>query len=75
MGFETSGRIIEKPVCLEEMLEYAAKLSAPFRHARVDLYIVREKIYFGEITFTNGAGFDKFSSYDFDLMLGDLLKL
>lgn len=75
MGFEMSERIIEKPVCLKQMLEYAAKLSAPFHHARVDFYIVKEKIYFGEITFTNGAGFDRFSSYDFDLMLGNLLKL
>ena len=75
MGFEISGRIIEKPACLKQMLEYAAKLSAPFHHARVDFYIVKEKIYFGEITFTNGAGFDKFSSYGFDLMLGDLLKI
>lgn len=75
MGFAISGRPIEKPLCLQKMLEYATKLSAPFHHARVDFYIVKEKIYFGEITFTNGAGFDKFSSYDFDLMLGNYLKL
>lgn len=75
MGFEISERAIERPVCLKQVLEYAARLSAPFHHARVDFYIVRNKIYFGEITFTNGAGFDRFSSYDFDLMMGNWLKL
>ena len=75
LGFPTSGREIEKPGCLHELLEYARKLSNPFIHARVDFYIVRDKIYFGEITFTSGAGFDRFSSYDFDLMLGNYLKL
>lgn len=51
----------KKPECLAELLEYARKLSKPFIHARVDFYIVKDKIYFGEITFTNGAGFDRCS--------------
>ena len=34
-----------------------------------------EKIYFGEITFTSGAGFDRFSSYSFDLEFGSSLTL
>ena len=65
------GKAIEKPECLDELLEYAHILSEPFRHARVDFYIT-DRITFGEITFTNGAGFDKFSSYEFDRMMGDL---
>lgn len=75
MGYEISGRAIEKPICINRVLDYAAKLSAPFKHARVDFYIVKDKIYFGEITFTNGAGFDRFSSYDFDIMVGNWLNL
>lgn len=75
MGFPISGRVFEKPKCFEKLLEYSRKLSAPFFHARVDFYIVNDKIIFGEITFTNGAGFDRFSSYEFDLFMGDYLLL
>lgn len=75
MGYHCSGREFEKPVVLDEMLEYARKLSKPFLHARVDFYITGNKIIFGELTFTNGAGFDRFSSYEFDLEMGNMLKL
>lgn len=75
MGYQCSGYEFQKPVCLPELLEAAARLSKPFLHARVDFYIVRDRIIFGEITFTNGAGFDRFSSYDFDLEMGSQLHL
>ena len=75
MGYPVSGRKIEKPECLAELLEYARRLSKPFIHARVDFYIVKDKIYFGEITFTNGAGFDRCSSYEFDLKMGNWLQI
>ena len=71
MGHGCSENNLKKPNCLPELLEYARKLSAPFIHARVDFYIVRDNIIFGEITFTNGAGFDRFSSYEFDLEMGN----
>ena len=73
--FPQSGRAIDKPNCLPKLLEYAAKLSSPFKHARVDFYIVDEEIIFGEVTFTGGAGFNRFSTYSFDLMLGEWLDL
>lgn len=75
MGFPCSKNDFKKPECLDKMLEYARLLSAPFLHARVDFYIINNVVYFGEITFTNGAGFDKFSSYQFDLEMGNKLKL
>ena len=75
MGFPASGRDFPKPACLEKLLEYAARLSEPFQHARVDFYITGDRFYFGEITFANGAGFDRFSSYEFDLKVGSWLDL
>lgn len=75
MGYPVSGRPFPKPECLGKLLEYAIKLSEPFCHARVDFYIVKDRIYFGEITFTNGAGFDRFSSYEFDLLMGSWMDL
>lgn len=75
MGLHCSGNNFEKPECLTELLEYAAKLSVPFLHVRVDFYVVGNKCYFGEMTFTNGSGFDRFETHDFDLEMGNHLKL
>jgi hypothetical protein len=59
----------------KKLLECASKLSQGFPHVRVDLYIVKDKIYFGELTFTNGAGFDNIKPYKFDLELGKKIIL
>lgn len=75
MGYPCTNKAERKPDCLKEMLDYAEKLSKDFKHARVDFYIVNGDIVFGEITFSSGAGFDKFSSYEFDLEMGRQLDL
>lgn len=74
-GYGCSDYPLEEPPCLKEILEAASKLAVPFLHARVDFYSAGGKAIFGEITFTNGAGFDKFSSYDFDKEMGSWLTL
>lgn len=51
---------IPKPRKLKQMLEIASKLAAAFPMVRVDLYLVRDKIYFGELTFTPGSGLVQF---------------
>ncbi len=66
---------VNKPEVLNELIEYAEKLSSEFNHARVDFFIVNNKIYFGELTFTNGAGFDHIDPYEFDLKMGKWLTL
>jgi hypothetical protein len=38
-----------------------SKLAVDLVYARVDFYLVKDKIYFGEITLTPGSGFEKFS--------------
>ena len=67
--------ILKKPQELYKLIEYAKKISQPFHHARVDFYIVEGKIYFGEITFTDGAGFDRITPYSFDAQLGNYMEL
>lgn len=47
---------MKKPKCLEQMLSSARILSAPFPFVRVDFYIVNERLYFGELTFTPAGG-------------------
>lgn len=75
IAYPPSGVPVEKPAVWDQVLRYAERLSAPFLHARVDFYIVGDRIIFGEITFTPGSGFDRFCSYDFDLETGRLLSL
>lgn len=74
MGF-SQDTPMKKPEELVELLEYARKLSKEFHHARVDFYVINGKIYFGEITFTNGADFDKIKPFEFVLEMGSLLKV
>lgn len=45
-----------KPKVLPEMLNAAAILSKPFPIARIDFYVVNDKLYFGEITLTPSGG-------------------
>lgn len=59
-----------KPENYDKMVEYARKLSKPFRHVRVDMYNCGGKIYFGELSFSKGAGFDRIEPYEFDVELG-----
>lgn len=46
----------DKPNKLDEAFEYANILSEGFPFVRVDFYILDNKIIFGELTFTPGAG-------------------
>lgn len=55
---------------IEEMSKLALKLAIGLSYARVDLYLVNDKIYFGEITLTPGSGFEKFSDEAIDIEWG-----
>lgn len=61
--------------CPEEynlMRGLAEKLSEGFDQVRVDLSLVGHKIYFGEMTFTDGAGLAKFVPDEWDYKFGAL---
>lgn len=66
---------IQKPKNLDEMIEIAKKLSKDFVFARIDLYNVDGKIYFGEITLSPNSGFDPDIKYETDLMFGQKLEI
>ncbi|GAJ26270.1 glycosyltransferase [Liquorilactobacillus sucicola DSM 21376 = JCM 15457] len=66
---------IPKPVCFEEMLKDARKLSEDFKFVRVDFYIVNDKLVFSELTFSHAAGMDRDIRGSFDLLLGKYLTL
>ncbi len=70
-----SDRVLPKPKCLSEMLEYAEKMSRDFAHARVDFYEVNGHVYFGEMTFTSSSGTENPTPASFGIQMGNWLTL
>lgn len=66
---------ISKPLNFDRMVEIARKLSAPFPHCRVDLYNVEGNIYFGEITFYHGGGFNDIQPIEWSYKMGSWIDL
>ncbi|WP_297420848.1 ATP-grasp fold amidoligase family protein [Clostridium sp.] len=66
---------IDKPKEFDELIKAATKLSEGFPFVRVDLYIVQEKVYFGELTFTPGNGKDPFRPLREDLKVAAKINL
>lgn len=74
-------QLIEKPSRLDDMVLLSEVLSQGFPHVRVDWYCVGEKLFFGELTFYTGGGFDPFHAKEdrrndpLDRYLGESLVL
>ena len=72
-SFEKLDIPIKKPKNYKEILEVIDKLSEDFNFVRVDLYVMKEKIYFGELTFIPTAGYLKFDDEKIDLEWGSYI--
>lgn len=66
---------IEKPELMDEAFKYADILSKPFPFVRTDLYIIDNRIIFGELTFTSAGGMDKTISQEALNIMGDMIDL
>ncbi len=64
---------VERPHNFDGMIKIARELAAPFSFVRIDLYNVNGEIFFGEYTFSPGAGSDHIS--DEDWAIGFLAKV
>ena len=62
------------PTNIQEMICVGEKLSKDFPYARIDLYNVEGRIYFGEITFYPWSGYVKFHPDEFDFTLGSYFE-
>jgi len=71
----SSRKDIKKPSHYNEMVELAKKLSEDFNFVRVDFYIVDDKVYLGELTFTPADGFQIFKDKMCDSKIGKMLKI
>lgn len=68
-------KCISKPRNFDEMISIAKRLSEKMPFMRVDLYNVNGCIFFGEMTFYPASGFGSFRPNEWNLKLGEELKL
>jgi hypothetical protein len=66
---------IPKPQSLGLMLELAKKLSMGKIHVRVDMHIISDRVYFGELTFYSNAGYEQFNPPEWNRIFGDWMTL
>ena len=66
---------IPRPIVLEKMIEISEILSKPFPFVRVDLYLINNKVIFGEMTFTPGLNEADYYCKLNSGHLGDLIHL
>lgn len=65
----------QKPVHYEKMFELAEVLAQGTTELRVDFYVMNNNIYFGELTFFDGSGFDPIIPEEWDIKIGSWLQL
>lgn len=64
-----------KPKKFDDMVQVARNLSKDVPFARIDLYEINGKVYFGEFTLSPGIGMNRFVPEQYDYELGDWLHL
>lgn len=74
-GYENAEIPPQKPEKFEEMKYLAEKLSENIPHVRIDFYQTPDGIFFGEITFFDGCGFDAIEPIEWDYKIGSWIKL
>ena len=71
----SSETLTPRPACLEEMLRLSQVLAADFVQIRVDWYLLGQRLYFGELTFTSQGGLMPFYTPEFLLELGSKFSI
>ena len=66
---------IPAPARLPDLISAAERLAKPFPLVRADFYCPGQRVLFGELTFTPGAGLERYGPGDADRRFGDLLDL
>lgn len=74
-GTPMSNIVLDKPQVFAQMLQFSEMLAQDKCHVRVDWYVVKNRLYFGEITFFDGSGLVPFDKEEDDLMIGSWINL
>lgn len=67
--------LVPKPICYDRLLTIASKLSDGLTATRIDLYVVNNNVYFGEITMTSQGGYMDYYTQEFLDKMGELTIL
>lgn len=70
-----SKRAYDKPEAYDHMIWLAEQLSKNFPFIRVDLYNIKGKIYFGELTFFPKSGYGQFYPDKWNYEIGSLIDI
>ncbi|MBN1531191.1 MAG: glycosyl transferase [Spirochaetes bacterium] len=68
--YPIASRETPRPANLGELLDLSRMLSGGVPHVRVDFYNVDGRIYFGELTYTHGNGYEPFTPDEWDFEMG-----
>lgn len=66
---------LPKPKCFDRLMKVASIMGKGLPVARIDLYVVNDKVYFGEITMTSQGGYMDYLTSDFLKTMGELTVL
>lgn len=66
---------VARPLCIENMICICKKLSKNIPFSRIDLYVIDDKEYFGEITFFPASGIGWFRPEEWNYTFGSWIKL
>lgn len=66
---------LPKPEGIEQVFDYAARLSKPFPFVRADFYLEHGEVTFGELTFTPCGGFDVNRLPEMQLKFGEMVNI
>lgn len=74
-GYPYTEDQIKRPELLEEMIGLSATLAEGIPQIRVDWYLTNGKLYFGELTFFDAAGYADWEPEEWNKKLGDMIIL
>lgn len=66
---------VPRPLLLDDMICVCHKLSKNMKFVRIDMYVIDNRIYFGEITFYPASGMGLFNPDKWNEELGNLISL
>lgn len=73
--YPASKKEIRKPENFDKMKQLAQLLSHNIPFVRIDFYEVKGKVFFGEMTFYPGCGYEEFTPKEWDEKLGSWIKI
>lgn len=68
------GRDIECPPVLDQVVVMTEEIARSFTYIRVDWYVLGSAVYFGEVTFHHGGGYERILPFEWDHKLGETLR-